>query len=80
MANESVSWNSSRTFVPGDTVDISGADLDRVHMREDGTTEETLSGTSLDFMASASRGFSLVIELQDSGGKAIGRSTVIISA
>ena len=80
MANESVSWNSSRAFLPGDTVTISSANLDRVQMREDGTTEESHSGTSLDFMASASRGFSFVIELQDSSGKAIGRSTVIISA
>jgi len=79
FANQTVTWDTSRVFLPGDTVTISPANLSYVQTRTDGTLESSYSDHSLDFNSTANIGLSFVLEMQDTSGKTIGQSTVFIT-
>lgn len=77
---DGITWDTSRSFLPGDTVTISRSNMRYIQTRSDGSTETGHKDVALDFMNEENIGLSFAIELQDSSGKAIGRSTVIITA
>lgn len=80
FTNQTYPWSnpSSRVFLPGDTATISRENLTYVQTRPDGSHADFTDPT-LGFTVPANNGLSFVVEFQDSSGKTIGQSTVIIS-
>ncbi|MDD1695045.1 MAG: type IV pilin N-terminal domain-containing protein [Methanoregula sp.] len=81
LVDETMSWDTSTSFIAGDTVYIGKKDINdlkKVQTRPDMTTENESANSILDFMR-AEAGKSFVIEFHDGSGKMIGQSVVIIA-
>lgn len=78
FTNQSMTFASSRVFLPGDTASVSKDNLSYVQERPDGGIADATDAT-LGFDVINNVGLSFVIDFEDSSGKTIGTGTVTIT-